>query len=200
MLGHGVPAALGGHTGRRNAAAASNPAPETADMTRIAAVLPMPATLLSVALFAVPALAQTQQPSMAPSNGQPSLSGPAPNLGSPQAEQSQSQQPGNVRNLGPSGGTPRTGDTAGATKPQGPVSGTSGTGQVSGQQLSQPSPTQYQSQVQQTQGQQPGNVRELPPSAATPTNDPSGVTKPQGPVSAPASRARAGTPASGTTR
>ncbi len=169
-------------------------------MARIAAVLPMTTALLSVALFAAPALAQTQQPSMTPSNGQPSLSGPAPNLGSPQAEQSQSQQPGNVRNLGPSGGTPRTGDTAGATKPQGPVSGTSGTGQVSGQQLSQPSPTQYQSQAQQTQGQQPGNVRDLPPSAATPTNDPSGVTKPQGPVTAPASRAQAGTPASGTAR
>lgn len=165
-------------------------------MARIAAILPMPTALLSVALFAAPALAQTQQPSMTQPNAQPSLSGPAPNLGSPQAEQSQNQQPGNVRNLGPSGGTPR----AGATKPQEPVSGTTGTAQVSGQQVTQPSPTQYQSQAQQTQGQQPGNVRELPPGTATPTNDPSGVTKPQGPVTAPASRAQAETPASRTTR
>ena len=169
-------------------------------MARTAAVLFMPAALLSIALLAAPALAQTQQPSMTQSNGQPSVSGPAPNLGSPQAEQNQGQQPGNVSNLGPSGGTPRTGDTAGATKPQGPVTGRTGTGQASGQQVTQPSPTQYQSQAQQNQGQQPGNVRELPPSAATPTNDPSGVTKPQGPVSAPASRAQAGTPATGTTR
>ena len=169
-------------------------------MARTVAALSLPAVLLSAAVLAGPALAQTQQPSMTPSNGQPSVSGAAPNLGSPQAEQNQSQQPRNVQNLGPTGGTPRTGDTAGATKPQGPVSGNSGTGQVSGQQLSQPSPTQYQSQAQQNQGQQPGNVRELPPSASTPTNDPSGVTKPQGPVTAPASRAQAGTPASGQTR
>ena len=74
--------------------------------------------LLSAALLASPALAQTQQPSLTTPGGQPSLSGPAPNLGSPQAEQNQSQQPANVRNLGPSGGTPRTGDTAGATKPR----------------------------------------------------------------------------------
>ncbi len=167
----------------------------------------VPAVLLSAALLAAapladtPALAQTQQPSMTTPNAQPSLSGPAPNLGSPQAEQTQNQQLGNVRNTGPTGGTPRTGDTAGATKPQGPVSGNSGTaGQASGQQLSQPTPSQYQSQAQQTQGQNPGNVRELPPSAATPTNDPSGATKPQGPVTAPASRAQAGQPASGQTR
>lgn len=169
-------------------------------MARIAVIPPLPAALLSIALLATPALAQTQQPSTTQSNGQPSMSGAAPNLGSPQAEQNQGEQPANVTNLGPSGGTPRTGDTAGATKPQGPVSGSTGTGQVSGQQVTQPSPTQYQSQAQQNQGQQPGNVRELPPSAATPTNDPSGVTKPQGPVSAPASRAQAGTPATGTTR
>lgn len=167
----------------------------------------VPAVLLSAALLAAAplagtqALAQTQQPSMTTPNAQPSLTGPAPNLGSPQAEQTQNQQPANVRNAGPSGGTPRTGDTAGATKPQGPISGNSATaGQASGQQLSQPTPSQYQSQAQQTQGQNPGNVRELPPSAATPTNDPSGATKPQGPVTAPASRAQAGQPASGQTR
>ena len=164
-------------------------------MARIAA-----AALLLATCAAAPALAQTQQPSMTTPNAQPSLSGPAPNLGSPQAEQSQSEQPGNVRNLGPSGGTPRTGDTTGATKGQGPVGGSSGTAaQASGQQVTQPSPTQYQSQAQQDQGQQPGNVTNLPPSAVTPTNDSSGVTKPQGPVTGPASRAQAGVPATGQT-
>ncbi len=157
----------------------------------------LPAGLLA----ALPAGAQTQQPSATTSNGQPSVSGPAPNLGSPQAEQNQGQQPPNARNLGPSGGTPRTGDTAGATKPQGPVSGSSGaSGQASGQQVTQPSPTQNQSQAQQNQGQQPPNVREVAPSAATPTNDPSGATKPQGPVTAPASRAQGGQPASTVTK
>ena len=53
-------------------------------------------------------------------NAQPSLSGPAPNMGSPQAEQTQNQQPGNVRDLPPTASTPKN-DPGGATKPQGPV-------------------------------------------------------------------------------
>ena len=169
-------------------------------MARLVPAL-LSAATLAILPVARPAWAQTQQPSLTTPGGQPSLSGPAPNFGSPQAEQNQNQQPGNVRNLGPSGGTPQTGDSTGATKRQGAISGSSGTaGQASGQQLSQPSPNQFQSQAQQTQGQNPGNVRELPPSAATPTNDPSGATKPQGPVTGPASRAQAGVPASGQTR
>ena len=180
------------------------PMPSTAALAAAAPLSTalLAAALLSTALAVTPALAQTstQQPSMTQPNAQPSLSGPAPNMGSPQAEQTGNQQPGNVRNLGPSGATPPTGQTAGATKPQGPISGNTGTPQASGQQLSQPTPTQNQSQAQQTQGQQPGNVRDLPPTASAPTNDPGGATKPQGPVNAPAARAQGNQPASTVTR
>ena len=167
-------------------------------MTRLSLAV-LSAALLSAANL--DALAQTQQPSMTNGSAQPSISGAAPNLGSPMQEQTNNQQPGNVRQAAPPGGTPRTGDTAGATKPQGAISGnTAAAGQASGQQLSQPTPNQYLSQTQQAQDQQPGNVRNVPPSASTPTNDPSGATKAQGPVTAPASRAQANQPATGQTR
>ena len=161
-----------------------------------------PAILLSMALLAAgPALAQTQQPSMTNGSAQPSISGPAPNMGSPMQQMTNNQQPANVRRVAPPGGAPRTGDTAGATKPQGPISGnTASAGQASGQQMSQPTPNQFLSQTQQAQDQQPANVRNVAPSGSTPTNDPSGATKPQGPVTAPASRAQANRPATGQTR
>lgn len=160
------------------------------------------ALIAALMLVAAPALAQTQQPQGSTmGNTQPSISGPAPTLGQPQAEQNMSNQPGNVRQAGPSGSTPRTGDTAGATKPQGPIGGNSGaSGQAQGQQVSRPSPTQYQSQAQQNQGNNPGNVRELPPDASTPATPSAGATKPQGPVSGSASRAQANQPATGVSR
>lgn len=160
------------------------------------------ALIAALLLVAAPALAQTQQPQGSTmGNAQPSISGPAPTLGQPQAEQNMGNQPANARQVGPSGGTPRTGDTAGAIKPQGPVSGSSGaSGQAQGQQVARPSPTQNQSQAQQNQGNNPGNVRELPPDASTPAGPSAGVTKAQGPVGAPASRAQANQPAIGVSR
>ena len=139
-------------------------------------------------LLAGPASAQAPQPS---------VTGAAPNFNSPQAEQNDAQQPANARQVGPAGATPQTGDSTGATKRQGSIGGNNeGQGQAQGQQMSQPSMSQYTPQLQQNQGNQPGNVRELPPSAPTPVNDPSGVNKAQGPVSSPVAKAQAGQAAS----
>ena len=139
-------------------------------------------------MLAGPALAQAPQPS---------VTGAAPNFNSPQAEQNMAQQPSNAKQSGPAGATPQTGDSTGATKRQGSIGGNNeGQGQAQGQQMSQPSMSQYTPQLQQNQGNQPSNVRELPPSAPTPVNDPSGVNKAQGPVSSPAAKAQAGQAAS----
>ena len=54
------------------------------------------------------------------------------------------------------------------------------------QQMTQPSASQFQSQAAQNQSQQPGNAREVSPTAPTATEN--GVTKPQGPVSGPTSQ------------
>ncbi len=54
------------------------------------------------------------------------------------------------------------------------------------QQMTQPSTSQFQSQAAQNQGQQPGNAREVSPTAPIATQN--GVTKPQGPVSGPTSQ------------
>jgi len=54
------------------------------------------------------------------------------------------------------------------------------------QQMTQPSTSQNQSQAVQNQGQQPGNAREVSPTAPVATEN--GVTKPQGPVSGPTSQ------------
>ena len=131
----------------------------------------------------------------------PSMTSAAPTMGQPQAEQNMSEQPGNARQVGPAGATPQTGDSTGATKRQGSIGGNNeGQGQAQNQQMTHPTISQYTPQLQQNQGEQPGNVRELPPSAPTPVNDPSGVNKPQGPVSSPAARAQAGQAASSVTK
>lgn len=55
-----------------------------------------------------------------------------------------------------------------------------------GQQLSQPSASQNQSQALTNQGQQPANAREVSPTAPVATEN--GVTKPQGPTTGPTSQ------------
>jgi len=55
-----------------------------------------------------------------------------------------------------------------------------------GQQMTQPSATQNQSQVLQNNGQQPGNAREVSPTVPTATEN--SVTKPQGPTTGPTSQ------------
>jgi len=59
-----------------------------------------------------------------------------------------------------------------------------------GQQMTQPSASQNQSQAVQNQGQQPANAREVSPTAPTATEN--GVTKPQGPTSGPTSQGPTG--------
>ena len=60
-----------------------------------------------------------------------------------------------------------------------------------GQQMTQPSATQNQSQAAQNQGQQPANAREVSPTAPVATEN--GVTKPQGPTTGPTSQGPTGT-------
>jgi hypothetical protein len=55
-----------------------------------------------------------------------------------------------------------------------------------GQQMTQPSTSQNQSQILQNNGQQPANAKEVSPTAPVATE--SGVTKPQGPVTGPTSQ------------
>ncbi len=55
-----------------------------------------------------------------------------------------------------------------------------------GQQMTQPSATQNQSQVLQNNGQQPANAREVSPTVPTATEN--SVTKPQGPTTGPTSQ------------
>ncbi len=55
-----------------------------------------------------------------------------------------------------------------------------------GQQMTQPSASQNQSQVLQNNGQQPANAKEVSPTVPTATEN--GVTKPQGPVTGPTSQ------------
>jgi hypothetical protein len=59
-----------------------------------------------------------------------------------------------------------------------------------GQQMTQPSASQNQSQVLQNNGQQPANAREVSPTA--PVASENGVTKPQGPTSGPTSQGPSG--------
>ena len=54
------------------------------------------------------------------------------------------------------------------------------------QQMTQPSASQFQSQAAQNQTEQPGNAREVAPTAPVATEN--GVTKPQGPVTGPTSQ------------
>jgi hypothetical protein len=54
-----------------------------------------------------------------------------------------------------------------------------------GQQMTQPSTSQNQSQILQNNGQQPANAKEVSPTAPVATEN--GVTKPQGPVTGPTS-------------
>ncbi len=58
-----------------------------------------------------------------------------------------------------------------------------------GQQMTQPSASQNQSQILQNNGQQPANAKEVSPTVPTATE--SGVTKPQGPVTGPTSQSPA---------
>lgn len=55
-----------------------------------------------------------------------------------------------------------------------------------GQQMTQPSVSQNQSQALQNNGQQPANAKEVSPTAPVATEN--GVTKPQGPVTGPTSQ------------
>ena len=55
-----------------------------------------------------------------------------------------------------------------------------------GQQMTQPSASQNESQTLQNQGQQPANARQVSPQAPVATEN--GVTKPQGPTSGPTSQ------------
>ena len=55
-----------------------------------------------------------------------------------------------------------------------------------GQQMTQPSASQNESQTLQNQGQQPANSREVSPQVPVATEN--SVTKPQGPVSGPTSQ------------
>jgi len=55
-----------------------------------------------------------------------------------------------------------------------------------GQQMTQPSASQNQSQVLQNNGQQPANAKEVSPIVPTATEN--GVTKPQGLVTGPTSQ------------
>ena len=55
-----------------------------------------------------------------------------------------------------------------------------------GQQMTQPSASQNQSQVLQNNGEQPANAREVSPTVPTATEN--SVTKPQGPTSGPTSQ------------
>ncbi len=55
-----------------------------------------------------------------------------------------------------------------------------------GQQMTQPSASQNQSQILQNNGQQPANAKEVSPTVPTATEN--GVTKPQGPVTGPTSQ------------
>jgi hypothetical protein len=55
-----------------------------------------------------------------------------------------------------------------------------------GQQMTQPSTSQNQSQILQNNGQQPANAKEVSPTAPVATEN--GVTKPQGPVTGPTSQ------------
>ena len=55
-----------------------------------------------------------------------------------------------------------------------------------GQQMTQPSASQNESQVLQNQGQQPAEARQVSPQAPVATEN--GVTKPQGPTSGPTSQ------------
>lgn len=55
-----------------------------------------------------------------------------------------------------------------------------------GQQMTQPSASQNQSQALQNNGQQPANAKEVSPTAPTATEN--GVTKPQGPTTGPTSQ------------
>ena len=55
-----------------------------------------------------------------------------------------------------------------------------------GQQMTQPSASQNQSQILQNNGQQPANAKEVSPTAPVATEN--GVTKPQGPVTGPTSQ------------
>ncbi len=59
-----------------------------------------------------------------------------------------------------------------------------------GQQMTQPSATQNQSQALQNNGQQPANAREVSPTVPTATEN--GVTKPQGPTTGPTSQGPTG--------
>lgn len=59
-----------------------------------------------------------------------------------------------------------------------------------GQQMTQPSATQNQSQAAQNQGQQPANAREVSPTVPTATEN--GVTKPQGPTTGSTSQGPTG--------
>ncbi len=59
-----------------------------------------------------------------------------------------------------------------------------------GQQMTQPSASQNQSQILQNNGQQPANAREVSPTA--PVASENGVTKPQGPTSGPTSQSTNG--------
>lgn len=55
-----------------------------------------------------------------------------------------------------------------------------------GQQMTQPSTSQNQSQILQNNGQQPANAKEVSPTAPVATEN--SVTKPQGPVTGPTSQ------------
>ncbi len=58
--------------------------------------------------------------------------------------------------------------------------------QGQGQQMTQPSTTQNESQTLQNESQQPGNAKIVAPTA--PVASENGVTKPQGPVTGPTSQ------------
>ncbi len=59
-----------------------------------------------------------------------------------------------------------------------------------GQQMTQPSASQNQSQALQNNGQQPGNAKEVSPTVPVATEN--SVTKPQGPTTGPTSQGARG--------
>ncbi len=62
--------------------------------------------------------------------------------------------------------------------------------QAPGQQVTQPSATQNQSQMQQNESEQPANAHQVTPTVPTATAN--GVTKPQGPTTGPTSQGTSG--------